>query len=688
MTERIGRRSGRGVRLPVSVLGVIAAALALAGILGAPPSQVRGATPDLTIVTAAQYDVRPDEGRVAISVAITATNHLKDTTTRQYYFDRAYLAVMPGTSAFKISASSGSPRVVVESKLATYWLLRIEFGTRLAAGKTATFQLQMDLRDPGGSATRAVRVGSTLVSFPVWAYASSETPGSTVAVRFPANFQVAFSAGRMSGPTTEADGRRTWSSGGLADPLKFYAYVVADRPGAYAETTRTADVGGVTAVLTVRAWPDDPEWGKRVGGLFERGLPVLGAQIGLPWPWTEPLVVQEAVSRTSGGYAGLFDAQAGKVDVAYYAGSLVVLHEAAHAWFNGRLLADRWADEAFASWYALSAAAALGEKVTADRLTPELEATRIPLNAWGAVGEVPAESEDYAYAASLELARLIAERAGDGGLHSVWAAADAGEAAYQPPGGPLEQVDGPPDWRGLLDLLERPSGASFEDLWQDWVARPEDVPLLEARVGARIEYSSVLAVAGDWQLPRPIRDAMRAWQFEAATSQLQAARAVLDQRERIAQEASAVGLTPPVTLRAAFEESGGLDRAVAEADAERAAIAAVVAAVASRPAHPDLFEVTGLVGATPEADLGAARIAFGAGRLDETASAADSARLVWRSAAGLGRNRVTSAVLLLLAAVIGIALGVGRLRRRPVPSPSGMATRIKPPASRRDGTGA
>ena len=127
-----------------------------------------------------------------------------------------------------------------------------------------------------------------------------------------------------------------------------------------------------------------------MGSLFERGLPVLGQQIGLPWPRTDQLVVQEAVSRTSGGYAGLFDAAAGKVEVAYYAGSLVVLHEAAHGWFNGTLLADRWANEAWASWYGLAAANALGEKVTAPVLTDALRANAIPLNAWGEVGATPA----------------------------------------------------------------------------------------------------------------------------------------------------------------------------------------------------------------------------------------------------------------------------------------------------------
>ena len=100
--------------------------------------------------------------------------------------------------------------------------------------------------------------------------------------------------------------------------------------------------------------------------------------------------------------------------------------------------------------------ASLKVKATGDELTPELEKARIPLNAWGSVGRETTATEDYAYAASLTLARAIAERAGaDGLLKAVWADASTRVGAYQPPAGAAGRaVDGPPDWRGLLDLLE------------------------------------------------------------------------------------------------------------------------------------------------------------------------------------------------------------------------------------------
>ena len=184
--------------------------------------------------------------------------------------------------------------------------------------------------------------------------------------------------------------------------------------------------------LTIRGWADDAPWADRVGSLVSRGLPVLAQEIGLPWPRQGGLAFHETVSRSTGGYAGLFDPSLGQVEVAYDAGDFVVLHESAHTWFNGGLLTDRWANEAFASYYGLEAAKELKIKASADTLTPELEAARIPLNAWGAVGRENEKTEDYAYAATLALARAIAERAGSDGLRAVWADAAGKVGAYQP----------------------------------------------------------------------------------------------------------------------------------------------------------------------------------------------------------------------------------------------------------------
>ncbi|MBI3749417.1 MAG: hypothetical protein HY262_11320, partial [Chloroflexi bacterium] len=81
-------------------------AVALAGGLAAAPAAaapVRAAAPDLTISSDARYDVQPAQQRVRVIVDLLLTNHLKDTVTRRYYFDKAFLAVLPNTSGFKLT---------------------------------------------------------------------------------------------------------------------------------------------------------------------------------------------------------------------------------------------------------------------------------------------------------------------------------------------------------------------------------------------------------------------------------------------------------------------------------------------------------------------------------------------------------------------------------------------------------
>ena len=102
---------GRAAGPPVPPLGpsrarrVLPAALGLvlsAGLLGIPlgptaPVAIRAAAPDLTIVTQARYDVQPAQRRVRLTLDLTLTNHRHDTKTARYFFDQAFLAVLPGT---------------------------------------------------------------------------------------------------------------------------------------------------------------------------------------------------------------------------------------------------------------------------------------------------------------------------------------------------------------------------------------------------------------------------------------------------------------------------------------------------------------------------------------------------------------------------------------------------------------
>jgi len=72
---------GRARRLGLAVLALVFAI----GLLAAPPaaSEVRAATPDLTIVSNATYQVRPGDRLVRVTVDMTLKNTLRDTATRR-----------------------------------------------------------------------------------------------------------------------------------------------------------------------------------------------------------------------------------------------------------------------------------------------------------------------------------------------------------------------------------------------------------------------------------------------------------------------------------------------------------------------------------------------------------------------------------------------------------------------------
>ena len=281
---------------------------------------------------------------------------------------------MAGREQLQGRRSGASPRVRVVSRRKQDAQLRIDFGQRLSSGKSADYRLTFYLKDPGGSATRDLRVGDSLVSFPVWAFATKATPEAPSRSCSRQGFDVEVEAGKIAAPTTEEDGRTIFRTGKLPKPLEFFAYLVADRPGAYRDDTVATDVPGAPVQVTSGRGRTTSPGPSGSAACSSAGLPALGTRIGLAWPRDpQPLTVQEAVSRTTGGYAGLFDPSAGKVEIAYYADDFVVLHEAAHAWFNGSLLADRWANEAFASYYADGRRRRHRQEDRADELTDELK---------------------------------------------------------------------------------------------------------------------------------------------------------------------------------------------------------------------------------------------------------------------------------------------------------------------------
>jgi hypothetical protein len=659
-------------RLSAGVLALLVAltvAAPGAGLLA--PAVARGAATDLTLVTSATYTVLPADRRIAVSVLVTARNRTVETKLKKFYFDHAFLAIQPGSTGFKVTGLKGASASVSRTTKDAR-LVRLSF-PRLWSGKSATFRLSFVLPATGKGANKQVRVGSGLVTMPVWAFASNGASGSSVSVHFPSGWDVAVESGDLPQRSKGADGGTVLASGPLANPLAFFAFVSGQHPAVFKDKPLQVDVGGTPASLILRGWTDDAAWTARMGKLLARGLPVLGQRIGVPWPHTDDLVVQEAVSREAGAYAGLFDPSANRIEVAYWASDAVALHEAAHAWFNGDLVADRWAAEGFASWYAQQVAAKLKIKAAPPKLTDTLRASAFPLEAWAPSGSGTAQ-ESYGYAASYAMADAIAQRVGPDALARAWAAVAARTAPYQPPSrggataGASETLTAAPDWRGLLDILQDQTGQDLSDLFATWVAQPAEADQLQARTAARASYARTLALAGDWALPGTIRDAMRAWRFDAAEALMADARTVIAQRTALEAQAARDGITLPDDVRTSFQ-TGAFADASARAEAERQAIVSIETAAAAKAPDDDPLSSIGSLGSSPDADLAAARAAVAAGDLDGAKAAAARADSAYTGAWDEGRRRALLAVavlatLLVLGSAIVGTLRRGRRRRR------------------------
>lgn len=646
--------------------GVLLAAGVIVALPVAPP--MRGAEDGLRIVTDATYDARPTTGTVRVTIDATATNTTPDTTDGRTYYTGLTFALPPG--ATNITAASGAVALplVVRERAAGFTTVELTYHRQVFYGQDYHYRVAFDLVDAGDAPNRDVRITRTVVAFPVWAFGSSGTSGSSVSVRLPAGYTPSVEGGPLN--TTRDDaGLTILSATDLADPFDFFAYVSADRPGAFNETTTSAALPSASATVVVRAWDDDPAWGKRMGVLMGRGIPELASLIGLPYPVHGQLRVEEAATSRLGEYAGTYNDTTELITVRYDADAIVALHEASHVWFNESLLRGRWIGEAFAEYYGVQAAAALDEPGDTFDLTDEELTHRIPLNDWGAIGVENLGVEDFAYAATYHLATLIADQTDGDGLRTVWRAAHDGDMAYQPPGAaagakPERGVSAETeDWQRLLDLLENRTGGAYEDLWRTWVVNPDQAKLLDARDAAREAYATAVTAADPWQLPRDVRAELGAWQFSGVTDDLATARDVLAQRTTIATEATALGLTPSNDLRRTFEGIGGLEAAVAVASDERTSLDALQRAGGLLGRPTTALESMGLIGSNPAADLAAARTAYEAGDLDAADAHAEAALTTRSAADGAGRERVGIAG----GAILGldlVAMSVLGLRRR------------------------
>lgn len=666
-----------------------AAALVLLAIAPAalPGRVVLAADRGLVVIAQTRYEALPEQQWVHVTIDAVATSYTPNPVDGLAYYPGTNFAVQAGATHIAASSGGNALDVSLDTSGSDFIGVTVAFAEGVFFQQSVEFRVTFDLPDPGGAPDRNLRISPSIVAFPIWAFGSAQEPGGSVTIILPSGFRPTVQGGPLV-PSTGTGGEIILATASLPDPFAFFAYLSADRAGAFDDTLLTVQVGNTAAAIKVRAWQDDPGWGTTMSELMTDGLPELHELIGLPYPNPGTLTVEEAATSRLGEYAGVYNNLTGIIRVRYDADAYVGLHEAAHIWFNGDLFRDRWIGEAYAEFYGVEAANAIGATGDAFDLTDALMANKIALNDWGEIGAVEIGVEEYAYAATYHLALLIFERTDLAGLRAVWLGAHDGEMAYQPANASGDADKGVEfhleGWQQLLDLLDARAGANFDDLWAEWVVNPGEQRELEDRAVARDQYDSVVAEAGTWNLPKDLRYAMGSWKFDEAEAAMTSASAVLDAREQIEADAHTLRLTPPGQLQELFERDGGLKAAQAEADQQIEVLADIAAATDRLAEKESVLESIGLLGEDPDAQLASARDLYEADELHDASQDADQALADRTGAAEAGQTRVLVAgggvVVLGGATFLTVRFRRRRTSRPGVEAPLEEPVAVEPPA--------
>jgi hypothetical protein len=653
-----------------ALIGALAIVLAIAAPIGLTP--VARAADKYELATKVHYVVQPGDRDIAVAVEATFTNLTPDPSGAYSVFETVPLAVHDVASSVTAKDAKGALQVKVARNDADVNVATVTLRDPLRYEKSATFTLSYllpDGKDP------SVRVRPSLVIFPVWSFGTK----SEVSVDLPAAYEV-----RADGDTLSAarQGETTQlTSGTIADPSHWLALVTADRETAMVTSKRSVPLAGGTVDLQVRAWQDDPGWGESTLGLLGRVLPRLEKAIGVPYSRQGPLVVTEAVASPGGiGEAGR-DVQ--EMQVAFDQPPFTVVHQAAHVWFGDAFASDRWIREGLASHYAAMVARDLKVALPYDPAAraKQLAKDAFPLASWGSSSST--DQESWAYAASWAAADRLAAAVGEQKLQLALQRIAAGVGGYDPVTGekpsPAQGVVPAVDSRRLLDQLEAVSGKSLADEFAASVFGEPVKAELPARKEARDRYTALLARAGDWGAPEPVRQALAGWNFTDATTEIEAASSWLGDRDRLVADIERAGLSTPHQLRDRYKADGGGSQARDELNAERAVVDDYATTLERANRSRSVIERVGLLGGQdPTALLASANGLFADGHLRQAAETISRARLQLEGAQVTGILRLLT-VLLVLVVAGGAVVYLARRPRRIVPRGKPAPGEAEPP---------
>ena len=677
--------SSRGTRWTWQQLLATPAALALfltATVIGAVPAW---ADSGLEVSSTSRYIVDFEDQAVSGSMSLTLRNTVPDEETpegtRYYYFD-SYAVPLPA-AATDVRAVSGGATLQVRPRSIDgepgYRAFEMGF-PQLLHQQSRTIELTFTLTGQPPRSEDPTRLGPTHATFPVF---GPGDPGQN-AVEVVAPREAVVDSTVSSFESTEGEDGGTLVHRTTEDNLgPGFSTVMSVSAGPSAEGVEIT-VGGVP--LTLRPYPNDPEWATFVETWAGQGIPILRELLGADWPGEIDAIREDSGSRVR-GFDGWYSTGEREIVLGEALDAGLLFHELAHAWLNSATIEDRWLYEGLAEYVAEQTAELTGATFTVPEQVERDDDLAVPLADWEASPGFRGTPVDrWAYPASYAVLAGLLDGLTPENLQDVLEDA-VNTASPWDVDGQRKLSGGLLTTRTFLDILDHhgtPAAldGSGAELYRSWVLGPDEAPLLERRDDALSGYDAFVA-RGPWNAPLGLRRAMATWDYDLA---LEIGRDQADLPHiagRLVDLADHAGVTLDPQVQADYEAA---DRAH-DYEAAAATIATVTRAIeeydrARRASDVDRGPVAGLGARVLRVDEAAvaARDRLDAGAYEDSMAASRAAVDGADRAGAVGAMIVAGAVLVLVV-VLAVALLI-RHRRRGRHRPDHLVTVLTPSPGR------
>ena len=417
--------------------------------------------------------------------------------------------------------------------------------------------------------TGPTRVNPAHISFFAWV--DSGLGNGSVRVELPDGFRgTNYGDDSDISLDTSKVGDQVWQASSVSSETLFTEVIARNERGLLRSTVELE-----STTVSIAGWADDPDWIAWAEDTVSWGVPLLEELIGQPWPESD-LEILETTVPNDFGFAGFFNVWDSVIAIDDRMNTETMLHELAHAWFNGVRLEERWLIEGFAEDYST-----LAVSIRTDEEVEPPEPVPAEVGGSNVAGWSRRTDDDFIavrnyYNTSWFVLREVREELGQDAMIDVLGAMFEGRPTY---GLDSDASVFPANTTPrFLDLLEEVGGSQeAASLFDSYVLNASWDGRLAERADARATLAE-LEAASPLAAPEVIRDRMAGWKFAEAELLIAEALPLAQQLADLDARATEVGAELPQSLVDSYEgTTRGFDPAASEVARASAALANVEA---------------------------------------------------------------------------------------------------------------